>query len=45
MIYFLAITPAKGKPFPIPLAMVIISGFIPAHLCPQKSFPTLPKPV
>ena len=45
MIYFLATTPAIGKPLPIPLAIVMISGLKPAHLCPQNFSPTLPKPV
>lgn len=45
VIYFLATTPAIGNPLPIPLAIVIISGLKPAHLCPQNFYPTLPKPV
>ncbi len=42
---FLVTTAPIGNPFPIPLAIVIMSGLIPCHLWPQYLVPTLPKPV
>ena len=39
------ITAARGKPFPIPFAMVTISGTTPCPSKPQKWVPVLPKPV
>lgn len=38
-------TAASGKPLPIPLAIVTISGLIPCISKPQKCSPVLPKPV
>jgi len=38
-------TAPRGRPFPIPFAIVTISGLIPCHLCPQNLGPILPNPV
>ena len=38
-------TAANGKPFPIPLAMVTISGITPCPSNPQKCSPVRPNPV
>lgn len=35
----------NGKPLPIPLALITISGTIPACSNPQKVSPVLPNPV
>ena len=38
-------TAASGKPFPMPLAIVTMSGITPWFWNPQKLLPVRPKPV